>query len=100
MLVVPWPRRGLRPARSSALRGPWQQEAIVRMSVKSYVIALIALWIVGPVRAAGPSHVDLTWMSISNIYYELGPLRIMTDGYFTRLPQSAFFGGGGGVGTT
>jgi L-ascorbate metabolism protein UlaG (beta-lactamase superfamily) len=39
-------------------------------------------------------------MSISNIYYELGPLRILTDGYITRLPQSAFFGGGGGLATT
>jgi hypothetical protein len=42
----------------------------------------------------------MTWMSISNVYYELGALRILTDGYFTRLPQSAFFGGGGGLATT
>ena len=40
----------------------------------------------------------MTWMSISNIYYELGSLRILTDGYITRLPQDAFFGGGGGFG--
>ena len=32
------------------------------------------------VRAAGPSHVDLTWMSIANVYFELGPSRIMADG--------------------
>jgi L-ascorbate metabolism protein UlaG (beta-lactamase superfamily) len=49
---------------------------------------------------AGPDHVDLTWMSISNVYYELGPLEILTDGYITRLPQSAFFGGGGGLAQT
>src|SRR5439155_12280580 len=27
-------------------------------------------------------------------------LKIVTDGYFTRLPQSAFSGGGGGLATT
>jgi len=50
--------------------------------------------------AAGPSFVDITWMSISNVYYEIGRLRVMTDGYFTRIPQSAFFGGGGGLAQT
>jgi hypothetical protein len=24
---------------------------------------------------AGPDHVDITWMSITNMYYELGPLQ-------------------------
>lgn len=48
----------------------------------------------------GPDHVDITWMSISNMYYELGPLRIVTDGYITRLPKSAFSGGGGGYANT
>jgi L-ascorbate metabolism protein UlaG (beta-lactamase superfamily) len=52
------------------------------------------------VRAAGPSHVDLTWMSIANVYFDLGSLRILADGYFTRLPQRAFFGSGGGLGQT
>jgi L-ascorbate metabolism protein UlaG (beta-lactamase superfamily) len=51
-------------------------------------------------RAAGPAHVDLTWMSIANVYYEIGSLRILADGYFTRLPQRAFFGSGGGLGQT
>ena len=61
---------------------------------------LTALGLVGTSRAIGPDHVDLTWMSISNIYYELGSLRILTDGYITRLPQSAFYGGGGGLAHT
>ncbi|MEO8076097.1 MAG: hypothetical protein ABI818_07195 [Acidobacteriota bacterium] len=60
-------------------------------------VALGILCVIAPVRAAGPSFVDITWLSISNVYYELGPLRILTDGYITRLPQSAFFGGGGGL---
>ena len=50
--------------------------------------------------AAGPAFVDITWMSISNMYYELGSLNVVTDGYITRLPQDAFFGGGGGLART
>src|SRR5262245_52608868 len=60
----------------------------------------LGLWALVAVQAAGPAFVDITWMSISNVYYELGSLRILTDGYITRLPQSAFFGGGGGLATT
>jgi len=48
----------------------------------------------------GPDHVDITWMSISNMYYEIGPLGIVTDGYITRIPQSEFYGGGGGLAYT
>jgi hypothetical protein len=50
--------------------------------------------------AAPPAFVDITWMSISNMYYELGSFNILTDGYITRLPQDAFFGGGGGFAQT
>ena len=50
--------------------------------------------------AAGPDHVDITWMSIANIHYELGPLRILTDGYITRIPENQFHGGGGGYAYT
>src|SRR5262245_6109388 len=60
----------------------------------------LGLWALVAVQAAGPAFVDITWMSISNVYYELGSLRILTDGYITRLPQSAFSGGGGGLATT
>jgi hypothetical protein len=60
-------------------------------------VCAVALW---PLRAAGPSFVDITWMSMANVYYELGGLGILTDGYITRLPQSAFTGGGGGLATT
>ncbi len=72
----------------------------MRTLVNPLVVVLIALCLMAPIRASGPSYVDMTWMSISNIYYELGALRILTDGYITRLPQSAFFGGGGGLATT
>jgi L-ascorbate metabolism protein UlaG (beta-lactamase superfamily) len=63
-------------------------------------IGFVCLWLIAPIRAAGPSYVDITWMSISNTYFELGPLRILADGYFTRLPENAFSGGGGGLART
>ena len=49
---------------------------------------------------APPASVDITWMSISNIYYEIGSTGVLTDGYITRVPQSEFFGGGGGLAET
>ncbi|HWQ37575.1 MAG TPA: MBL fold metallo-hydrolase [Burkholderiales bacterium] len=49
---------------------------------------------------AGPAHVDITWMSIANLYIEAGPVKAVFDGYITRLPQSAFRGGGGGYAYT
>lgn len=46
---------------------------------------------------AAPDHVDITWMSVTNVYYEIGPLRILTDGYITRLSRSLFSGASGGL---
>ena len=51
--------------------------------VRNAAAGLIGLCALVSVLAAGPSFVDITWMSISNVYYELGPLRILTDGYIT-----------------
>jgi L-ascorbate metabolism protein UlaG (beta-lactamase superfamily) len=51
-------------------------------------------------RPAGPAEVDLTWMSIANVYIEAGPVMAVFDGYVTRLPQAAFHGGGGGYAYT
>ena len=48
----------------------------------------------------GPPYVDITWMSITNMYYELGPLRIVTDGYITRIPESIISRGRGDVSGT
>jgi L-ascorbate metabolism protein UlaG (beta-lactamase superfamily) len=64
------------------------------------VALLCAVCTFRPTLAAPPAFVDITWMSISNMYYEIGPLNIVTDGYITRLPQDAFFGGGGGYAQT
>lgn len=51
-------------------------------------------------RPTQPAWVDITWMSISNMYYEIGTQGVLTDGYISRVPQSAFFGGGGGLAQT
>jgi L-ascorbate metabolism protein UlaG (beta-lactamase superfamily) len=70
------------------------------MDLKTAAVVALALMLTRTAslpRAAGPSHVDITWLSITNIYYEIGPLRILTDGYITRLPRSLFSGGGGGL---
>src|SRR4029079_4688257 len=64
------------------------------------ILALCALCAAAAVFAAPPAFVDITWMSISNMYFEIGPLNIIADGYFTRIPESAFFGGGGGLAST
>ncbi len=39
---------------------------------------------------APTASVDITWLSVTNVYLRVGPLGILTDGYVTRLPQSAF----------
>ena len=54
--------------------------------VRNAAAGLIVVCALASVHAAGPPFVDITWMSISNVYYELGSLRILTDGYITRLP--------------
>jgi hypothetical protein len=60
----------------------------------------VASFTAAAAAATGPAFVDITWMSISNTYFQIGPLNILVDGYFTRLPKSEFFGGGGGLAHT
>jgi len=45
----------------------------------------------GAAAPAGPHEVELTWMSIANWYFRLGDLRIIMDGYITRVPGPPFF---------
>src|SRR3954471_23565822 len=42
-----------------------------------------------PARAA-PHEVELTWMSIANWYFKFDNLRIVMDGYITRVPAGVF----------
>jgi hypothetical protein len=76
-------------------------ERTKRLIVAAALAGVVAIAAMTPASAAGgPSYVDITWFSISNVYYELGPLKIVTDGYITRIPPSAFYGGGGGLANT
>jgi hypothetical protein len=72
---------------------------ILTNAAQATAAGIFSLCALVSLEAAGPPFVDITWMSISNVYYELGSLRILTDGYITRLPQSAFSGGGAGLAT-
>ena len=37
-----------------------------------------------------PPAVEIEWLSVTNVYLRIGVLGILTDGYVTRLPASAF----------
>ncbi len=50
--------------------------------------------------APGPDHVDITWMSITNMFYELGSFGVVTDGYISRVPRDIFFGAATGMAQT
>ena len=39
--------------------------------------AVAALGLAVAAHAAAPSFVDITWFSISNMYYEIGPLKMV-----------------------
>ena len=48
----------------------------------------------------GPMHVDITWMSMANLHYQIGDVGVVTDGYISRIPEDAFFGGPSGLAST
>jgi hypothetical protein len=64
------------------------------------VVAVLMAIVFSQARAAGPDHVDITWMSIANIHYQMGSVGILTDGYISRIPEKEFHGGGGGYAYT
>jgi len=70
------------------------------MKTTRIVLIAFAASIAFSAFAAKPAYVDITWMSIANMYYEIGGAGIITDGYFTRIPQDQFYGGGGGLART
>jgi hypothetical protein len=61
-------------------------------------IACVMQFAAGAVSAA--DHIDLTWMSITNMQLDFTTTRVVVDGYITRLPQDLFSGGGGGLAHT
>jgi L-ascorbate metabolism protein UlaG (beta-lactamase superfamily) len=47
-------------------------------------------------QASSGPEIDLTWFSVTNLHFRVGALGIVTDGYVTRLPKTAFSGGAAG----
>lgn len=39
----------------------------------------------------GPADIEFTWMSIANWYFKIGDMRILMDGYISRVPGPPFF---------
>jgi hypothetical protein len=71
----------------------------MRPTLRKCFFCLVAL-VLSPSGFAAPTHVDITWMSITNMHFDVGRQRILADGYITRLPQEIFHGGGGGFAAT
>ena len=67
---------------------------------KLLIAGVVFACIVGPIAAVGPAFVDITWLSMANLHYQIGAVGVITDGYITRIPQSAFFGGPSGLAQT
>src|SRR5258706_4042347 len=64
------------------------------MTIRSCVavgLAALSLAAAPPALAADAPAVELTWMSIANWYIRIGDLRIVLDGYISRLPGPPFF---------
>ncbi len=72
----------------------------MQLAARIALVAALMACIAGAARAAGPQHVDITWLSISNMHFDVGSQRILADGYITRLPQQMFSGGASGFATT
>jgi len=68
--------------------------------IRYTAIVAAAMWVIPSRSAPAPAYVDMTWMSIANMYYEIGSLHVITDGYISRIPQNEFYGGGGGLART
>jgi hypothetical protein len=72
----------------------------VRVSILAIALTVGVLPVAVPAQGPGPAFVELSWLSISNIYQRIGSLGVLIDGYITRIPESEFFGGGGGLANT
>ncbi len=62
------------------------------MTIRAWLAAVLtAFSLAAPAHAADALEVEFTWMSIANWYIKIGDLRIVLDGYITRLPGPPFF---------
>jgi hypothetical protein len=89
---------GIGRAKANGLLSPAGRvvRAAILITVLTTGVAHVAL----PAQGSGPALVELSWLSISNVYQRIGSLGVLIDGYITRIPESEFFGGGGGLANT
>jgi hypothetical protein len=73
---------------------------MARMLRLALIAALAAPVSTATLHPAAPASVDITWMSISNVYYDFGATGVLTDGYISRIPEREFFGGPSGLAQT
>jgi L-ascorbate metabolism protein UlaG (beta-lactamase superfamily) len=80
------------------------QNSPSRRTPAALLLALVALQLASACASAAPPaspaasvsppssepHVDLTWLSMANVHFQIGSLGVLGDGYVTRLPQSTF----------
>ncbi|MCA1829101.1 MAG: MBL fold metallo-hydrolase [Myxococcales bacterium] len=78
--------------RDGALPAHLVRAPAIGVIMKTVVIVFTLLASAVPARAApaGAHEVELTWFSIANWYFKLGDVRILMDGYITRVPQRIF----------
>jgi hypothetical protein len=74
------------------MRNSWL--SVVRTLALLALGSVLSLGVAGPLQAESPkpAQVLLTWMSVTNWLFEVGDVRIVMDGYISRIPQEAFSG--------
>src|SRR5476649_154339 len=64
------------------------------MKCKTLLTACLEWFSLGaapPALAADAPEIEMTWMSVANWYFKIGDLRIVLDGYISRVPGPPFF---------
>ena len=63
----------------------------MRLPCRIAAVLFVLLSASSPLRAADAPDVEMTWMSIANWYFKIGDMRIVLDGYISRVPGPPFF---------
>jgi L-ascorbate metabolism protein UlaG (beta-lactamase superfamily) len=88
-----WQASGVLAVNRQALTVKSNQGDTVNRTLLSLACAACLSTSVQPSLAApaGPHEIEMTWMSIANWYFKIGDVRIVMDGYITRVPGPPFF---------
>ena len=94
--IVGWSVRDVRRCTLSDVFCP----VVMRILFGAFAITLGTALAVPIVARQGPVQVDITWMSMANLHYQIGDVGVVTDGYISRIPEDAFYGGPSGLAST